>query len=168
MAKDYSGYSYWLETSGDDLTPRAPLDGSITVDVAILGAGFTGLWTAYHLLQRDPALKVAIIEAEIAGFGASGRNGGWCFSGFPMHTPQMRETYGDDVAKAVQLAMYGAVDNVGDVCEREGIDAHYAKTGVMNLARGDYDLPGLEARMAQYRALGRLMMPLTIPLHGSL
>ncbi len=154
MAKDYSGYSYWLETSGDDLTPRAPLDGSITVDVAILGAGFTGLWTAYHLLQRDPALKVAIIEAEIAGFGASGRNGGWCFSGFPMHTPQMRETYGDDVAKAVQLAMYGAVDNVGDVCEREGIDAHYAKTGVMNLARGDYDLPGLEARMAQYRALG--------------
>ncbi|MDP9368810.1 MAG: FAD-binding oxidoreductase, partial [Chloroflexota bacterium] len=50
--KDYRSYSFWLETSGDDLTPRPPLDGSVDVDVAILGAGFTGLWTAYHLLAR--------------------------------------------------------------------------------------------------------------------
>ena len=51
--KDYGSYSYWLETSDDDLTPRPPLDGSIDVDVAILGAGFTGLWTAYHLLMKS-------------------------------------------------------------------------------------------------------------------
>ncbi len=69
--KDYAAYSFWLEHSGDDLTPRPALDGSTSVDVAILGAGFTGLWTAYHLLQRDPSLKVAVLEAEIAGFGAS-------------------------------------------------------------------------------------------------
>ncbi|MCC6315989.1 MAG: FAD-dependent oxidoreductase, partial [Thermomicrobiales bacterium] len=73
--KDYRTYSFWLETCGDDLTPRPPLDGSIEVDVAIMGAGFTGLWTAYKLLRRDPSLSVAVIEKEIAGFGASGRNG---------------------------------------------------------------------------------------------
>ncbi len=55
--KDYATYSFWLEQAGDDLTPRDPLDGSTTVDVAILGAGFTGLWTAYHLLLRDPTLQ---------------------------------------------------------------------------------------------------------------
>ena len=50
----------------------------------MVGAGFTGLWTAFHLLKRQPSLKVAVAEAEIAGFGASGRNGGWCFAGFPV------------------------------------------------------------------------------------
>ena len=84
MTKDYAKYSFWLETCGDDLTPRPALDGSTEVDVAIMGAGFTGLWTAYHLLRRDPSLSVLVVEKEIAGFGASGRNGGWCFSGFPV------------------------------------------------------------------------------------
>ncbi len=73
--KNYKSYSYWLETAGDDLTPRPPLDGSIDVDVAIMGAGYSGLWTAYYLLKQQPSLKVAILEKEIAGFGASGRNG---------------------------------------------------------------------------------------------
>ncbi|HEX3724379.1 MAG TPA: FAD-dependent oxidoreductase, partial [Nitrolancea sp.] len=77
MAKEYRRYSFWLESCGDDLTPRPALDGSIDVDVAILGAGFTGLWTAYYLKKRDPSLKIAVVEREIAGFGASGRNGGW-------------------------------------------------------------------------------------------
>src|SRR5690242_15171768 len=78
MGKDYRRYSYWLETCGDDLTPRPALNGSVDADVAILGAGYSGLWTAYYLLKREPALKIAIVEREIAGFGASGRNGGWC------------------------------------------------------------------------------------------
>src|SRR5688500_18962065 len=82
--KDYGSYSFWLESSVDDLTPRPPLDGSTEVDIAILGAGFTGLWTAYCLLRRDPALNVLVVEREIAGFGASGRNGGWCVADFPV------------------------------------------------------------------------------------
>src|SRR5688500_19204044 len=68
--KDCGSYSFWLETSGDDLTPRPRLDGSIDVDVAVMGAGYTGLWTAYYLLRRDPSLRVAVVEREIAGFGA--------------------------------------------------------------------------------------------------
>ena len=77
----YAATSYWLESAGDDLTPRPALRGSIDADVAILGAGYTGLWTALTLLRRDPSLKVVLLEREIAGFGASGRNGGWVASG---------------------------------------------------------------------------------------
>ncbi len=151
--KDYGNYSFWLETAGD-LTPRPPLDGSEHVDVAILGAGFTGLWTAYHLLKRDPSLNVAVVEAEIAGFGASGRNGGWCYSGFPVSAETLRERYGESVARSVALALYDSVDDVGEVCAAEDIDAHYIKSGALNIARADYDLPGLEHLYEQYRLLG--------------
>ena len=152
--KDYRSYSFWLETSGDDLTPRPPLDGSVDVDVAILGAGFTGLWTAYHLLARDPSLNVAVVEAEIAGFGASGRNGGWCFSGFPVSPLALKERYGVDAARAVSLAMYDSVDDVGRVCQGEGIDAHYAKGGELEVARAAYDVPKLEKMYDEFRAIG--------------
>jgi len=152
--KDYAAYSFWLEHSGDDLTPRPALDGSTSVDVAILGAGFTGLWTAYHLLQRDPSLKVAVLEAEIAGFGASGRNGGWCFAGFPYPPSDLIAEYGREAARAVSLAMYDSVDDVGRVCEVEGIDAHYAKGGELEIARASYDLPKLEEMYEEFRAIG--------------
>lgn len=152
--KNYRSYSFWLEHSGDDLTPRAPLDGSITVDVAILGGGFTGLWTAYHLLQRDPSLNVAVLEAEIAGFGASGRNGGWCFAGFPLSPSELTERYGRDTARAISLAMYDSVDDVGTVCEREGIDAHYAKGGELEIARAAHELPDLEEIYNEFRDIG--------------
>ena len=65
---DYRDVSFWLETSGDDLAPRPPLDGSADADVAILGAGLSGLWTAWYLLRRDPSLRVLVVEGEIAGF----------------------------------------------------------------------------------------------------
>jgi glycine/D-amino acid oxidase-like deaminating enzyme len=152
--KDYRSYSFWLDEADDDLTPRPPLDGSIRVDVAILGAGFTGLWTAYHLLEREPSLRIAIVEAEIAGFGASGRNGGWCYSGFPLPLGKLVEKYGRDTAKAIQLAMYDSVDDVGRVCELEGIDAHYLKSGVLNLARAPHQLEGQQERMRVIRDLG--------------
>ena len=94
--KDYASYSYWLETSGDDLTPRPALDGSADVDVAILGAGYSGLWTAYYLLQRQQSLKIAIVEKEIAGFGASGRNGSWCTCHFPTSLDMLTKKHGRD------------------------------------------------------------------------
>lgn len=152
--KQYGTYSFWLESSGDDLTPRPPLDGSIVVDVAIMGAGFTGLWTAYHLLQREPSLKVVVVEKDIAGFGASGRNGGWCFSGFPYEPLKLAARYGHDAARAVSLAMYDSVDDVDRVCDLEGIDAHFAKGGELEIARAAYDLPKLQEMYDEYRAIG--------------
>src|SRR5262249_4848224 len=119
--KDYTTYSFWLATAGEELTPRPPLDGSIDPDGPLLGARHTGLWTAYYLLERDPTLKIALVEREIAGFGASGRNGGWCSGGFPMSLGELQRRFGAERTKELQLAMWATVDEVGRVAAAEGI-----------------------------------------------
>jgi glycine/D-amino acid oxidase-like deaminating enzyme len=122
-AKDYRSYSFWLETTGEDLTPRPSLPGPTEADVAILGAGFTGLWTAYYLLRQDPSLRVVVLESEIAGFGASGRNGAWCNSAFPVSPAELVRRFGQEATRDLLLEMRGAVDKIGRVAEDEGIDA---------------------------------------------
>jgi len=151
---DYSKYSFWLETSGDDLKPRPELTRSIEADVVVLGAGYTGLWTAYYLLKANPDLEVAVLEKEIAGFGASGRNGGWCSSKFPVTPAMLERRYGCDAARALMLAMNGAVDEVARVCQEEGIEAHFHKGGILTLARGEHHLPMLRSAFDAYSRLG--------------
>jgi glycine/D-amino acid oxidase-like deaminating enzyme len=151
---DYSAVSYWLETCDDDLTPRPPLDGSVEVDVAILGAGYTGLWTAHSLLERDPSLRILIVEREIAGFGASGRNGAWCTSGFAAGPDLLTRHYGRDAARAVHDAMVETVDEIGRVVDAEGIDAHYQKDGELSLAIGRHQLAALDAYQRSFDRLG--------------
>jgi glycine/D-amino acid oxidase-like deaminating enzyme len=151
---DYGRYSFWLETCGDDLTPRPPLEGTVTADVAILGAGYSGLWTAYYLLQRDPSLRVVVVEAEIAGYGASGRNGGWCYAGFPVSPSVLEERYGRERTVALLRAMYDTVGEVARVCEAEGIDAQIAQSGVLRIARGPEQLSAIEGSLATYERLG--------------
>jgi glycine/D-amino acid oxidase-like deaminating enzyme len=152
--KNYASYSFWLETCGEQLTPRPPLDGSVDVDVAILGAGYSGLWTAYYLQARQPSLKIAIVEKEIAGFGASGRNGAWCTSGFPTSLGTLAKKYGADQTRAVYKAMAGAVDEVGRIADREEIDIQYAKGGGLMVARGPQQVPTIENAYATYARLG--------------
>jgi glycine/D-amino acid oxidase-like deaminating enzyme len=149
----YEDVSYWLETAGD-LAPRASLEESTRADVAILGAGLTGLWTAYELLRRDPKLRVVVVEREIAGFGASGRNGGWCSAELNAGIGLMRERFGDGGARAVQEAMYETVDEVGRTCRREAIDAHFHKGGMLSVARGDHQLAAIDAELAEYVEAG--------------
>jgi len=154
MSSDYRKYSFWLETAGDSLTPRRPLTQSGEVDVAIVGGGYSGLWTAYYLLGTNPDLRVAILEKEIVGYGASGRNGGWCSSRFPV-TPAMLECrFGAAAARALLLAMYASVDEVGRICQEERIDAQFHKGGILSLARGAHQLPIIKAAYAAYERLG--------------
>ncbi len=150
----YATVSFWLETCGDDLAPRPSLDGSIDCDVAILGAGFSGLWTAYYLQRLDPSLRIAIAEVQIAGFGASGRNGAWCTSGFAAGPAVLTRRHSRDVARAVHDAMVDTVAEVGRVCDAEGIDAQYQRDGELVLARGRHQLPSLDAIEEEYAALG--------------
>lgn len=154
MATDYRRYSFWLETCGDDLTPRPALSGSVDVDVAILGAGYSGLWTAYYLLKRQPGLKVAIVEAEIAGFGASGRNGAWCTCGFPTSPTSLAKKHGKAAAVAVQRAMFDTVDEVGRVAAAEGLAIDWTKGGELLVARGPEQLPVIQHEAAVARDLG--------------
>ena len=150
---DYAKRSFWLETCGD-LTPRPPLTQSIDVDVAILGGGYTGLWTAYYLLCSNPDLKVAVLEREIVGFGASGRNGGWCSSKFPVTPSVLEQRYGRDQARALMLAMNSAVDEVSRFCHVESVDAHFHRGGILTLARGENQVSMLQASYDAYSRLG--------------
>ncbi|WAB82764.1 FAD-dependent oxidoreductase [Microcella daejeonensis] len=134
---DYRGLSLWHGTVDDDLSPRAPLDGDDTADVAIIGAGLTGLWTAYELQKRDPGLRILLLEKEIAGFGASGRNGGWVSALFPQSTAALAQRHGREAALAMRRAMIGTVDEVGRVIAEEGIDAGFAKGGTVVFARSE-------------------------------
>ncbi|GAB3782976.1 NAD(P)/FAD-dependent oxidoreductase [Nocardioides ungokensis] len=131
----YDRLSFWHESAGGDWTPRASLPGDLDVDVAVVGAGYTGLWTAYYLAEADPSLRIAVLEAEVAGFGASGRNGGWCSALFPASLPSLAALSDRDGALAQHRAMRESVDEVARVAAAEGIDAHLAKGGTITLAR---------------------------------
>ena len=132
--------SLWHETAGEDLTPRPPLPGDLDADVAVVGAGYTGLWTAYYLHELKPQLRVAIVEREFAGYGASGRNGGWCSALFPPASTGIARRHGADAAVAMRRAMHGSVAEVGRVAEAEGIDVHYARGGAISFARNEAQL----------------------------
>jgi len=151
---DPASVSYWLETSGDDLTPRPPLDGSVDADVAILGAGMTGLWTAFYLKRRDPSLRIVIVEREVAGFGASGRNGAWCAPDLNISMSRLARLHGEDAARRMQQATYDAVDEVGRVCAEAGIDGGFHQGGEIIVARGPHGLPALDESLAEYRRFG--------------
>ena len=132
---NYRDLSLWHDTGGDAWKPRAPLDGDLDADVAIIGAGFTGLWTAYYLARADPGLRVVVLEKEVAGFGASGRNGGWCSALFPASWSGVAKEHGAQVARNFAAVMRDAVDEVIRVAGTEGIDAHIVKGGTVIAAR---------------------------------
>ena len=126
--------SLWLDGVVGDLTPLEQLAGDHTCDVAIVGAGFAGLWTAYYLKAADPSLRVTLIEAEIAGFGAAGRNGGFVSAGIAGSGARYARAGGwDEVLRAERETQRG-VDEIGRVISAEGIACGYQKEGALNLA----------------------------------
>ncbi|MGE0215550.1 NAD(P)/FAD-dependent oxidoreductase [Mycolicibacterium sp.] len=128
-----NGYvSHWFDGLP---VARAPLPGSRDADVCIVGAGYTGLWTAYYLKRADPSLRIAVLEARFAGYGASGRNGGWLSGLVPGDRDRMARQYGRDGVIAWQRALNDAVDEVIDVAAREDIDAGIVKGGTLEVAR---------------------------------
>ena len=150
----YRPVSFWLDTVPGSLAPGEVLPGDLTVDVAIAGAGLTGLWTAYYLATAQPGLRIAVCEAQIAGFGASGRNGGWCSALFPASLGKLTRMAGRDAAIAMYRAMQATVDEVGRVAAAENIDCHWAKGGTVQLARSATQLERAKAEVAEMREYG--------------
>ena len=151
---DYRRLSFWHDTVPGPLAPRPRLDGDAEADVCVVGAGYTGLWTAYYLAGLDPTVRVRVVERETAGFGASGRNGGWCSALFPASVATVARRYGRDRALALARALQDAVDEVGRVTRAEGIDAHYAKGGTVGLARTPVQLGRARAAVEEARRWG--------------
>jgi len=151
-ARDYRNESFWHASAPGDLTRRAPLPGDVQADVAIVGAGFTGLWTAYYLTEADPSLRIVIVERDIAGFGASGRNGGWCYGGLPGSRARFAKQHGRDAVMRFERACFDTVDVIGAVLANEGIDAHFHKGGWSTLAMTQVGLAhAREAIAGHYR-----------------
>lgn len=132
---EYRRLSLWHATVPGSLEPRSPLPGDRDADVAIVGAGYTGLWTAYYLKVLDPTLRVVVLEKDIAGFGASGRNGGWCSALYPSSSAKIAKRAGRDAVLALHRELRTTVDEVGRAASVEGIDAGFAKGGTLMLAR---------------------------------
>jgi glycine/D-amino acid oxidase-like deaminating enzyme len=126
--------SFWYGDIGGVPSYRPALDGDTQCDVAIVGAGYTGLWTAYYLMKSDPTLRIVILEKEFAGFGASGRNGGWLSGEMGWSREHYAERTGRELVIDLQKAMWATVDEVIDVCAREGIDADIIKGGSLSVA----------------------------------
>lgn len=151
----YRERSLWLDgLPPGSLEPRASLPGDLDCDVAIVGAGMTGLWTAYHLRLADPTLRVVVLEREIAGFGPSGRNGGWASSGLAGSASVYRRRGGDDGVRRALRETYRAVDLIGETAEREGIDCGYRREGALMVATTPPQLARLRAGIAELREQG--------------
>jgi len=145
--------SFWLAQLGA-IEPRPPLPGDTAADVAIVGGGFTGLWTAYYLARADPSLRIVVLEASYCGYGASGRNGGWCSGLFPVSRATLTRRYGPGRADALYHALGDTVDEVGRVAAAEGIDCDYAKGGTITLARTAAQLRRARASDAEFLDAG--------------
>jgi hypothetical protein len=125
--------SFWYADIGLPVR-RAALDGDATADVCIIGAGYTGLWTAWYLKQANPGLQVVVLEKEFAGFGASGRNGGWLTGGFAWNHARYLARSDEAGVRAMVEAMNGTVDEVIRVAEAQGIDADIRRTDELMVA----------------------------------
>lgn len=146
--------SHWYADIGLPVTRRAPLAGSVQADVAIVGAGYTGLWAAYFLKQAAPALSVVVLEKDFAGYGASGRNGGWLSGGFAWnHDTYARDTGPEPVRRMVR-AMMGTVDTVIAVAEAEGIDADIRRCDELLVATNPAQRARMQAEHAHRAAWG--------------
>jgi glycine/D-amino acid oxidase-like deaminating enzyme len=146
--------SLWLERVVQGLTPRERLSGDNTCDVAIVGAGFGGLWTAYYLKKADPSLRVTVVEAEIAGFGAAGRNGGFVSAGIAGSGARYARRSGwDSVLRAEREVQHG-IDEIGRVVSAEGIDCGYKKEGALTVATTEPQLQRLRARVEAKHRFG--------------
>jgi glycine/D-amino acid oxidase-like deaminating enzyme len=151
---DYRNISYWFDSLDEEVAPQPPTLIHDDVDVAIVGAGFTGLWTAYYLHRLAPELDIALYEQETVGFGASGRNGGWCLGIIMGIAGLLRREEWRERALAFQRLAFETVDEVGAVTASEGIECEFAKGGTLRVATTPFHADSLRAHLELLRSLG--------------
>ena len=127
--------SFWYADMGGVPGYRPPLPGDVQVDVCIVGAGFTGLWTAYYLKEAEPGLSIAVVEKEFAGFGASGRNGGWCSGEFGWSREKYLSSGSREGIIEWERQLRATVAEVKRVTEKEGIDCDFLMTDCLTFAQ---------------------------------
>src|ERR1700755_3582826 len=126
--------SYWWQALGVFPPRRPSLPGPTEADVCIVGGGYTGLWTAYYLAGLRPGLRIVVLEAAFAGYGASGRNGGWVTAELPGSRERYARPGGAPGVRSLEAALRATVDEVGRVCAAESIDCDFVKGGRLSVA----------------------------------
>lgn len=149
-----AGRSLWTDTLPDHERTVPTESTGERVDVAVVGAGFTGLWTAWYLLQQDPSLSVTVFEREHVGFGASGRNGGWCSALLPMSLSTIAGRHGDAAAVRMYRAMHDTVREVGRFVAAHGEPSMFAHGGTIDVARSAPQAERLQHEVDEYRRFG--------------
>jgi len=146
--------SYWFDSLDAPYVQEAPTPLPAAVDVAIIGGGYTGLWTAYYLSELNPSLKIAVLEAETFGFGASGRNGGWCMGTAHGVETLLARPESRGAGLALARAMQATVDEIGQVTKTLDIDCHFKKGGNLTVATQAFHVQQLQAELQHLRELG--------------
>ena len=128
----HTAHGYWIAEAGSpDVLPS--LEGAIDADVVIVGGGFTGLWTAWHLTEADPDLRVVLLESHRIGHGPTGRNGGFADSMWVTFS-LMADRYGPEAALELARASSESIDQIGEFCDEQGVDAWFNQAGYLNVS----------------------------------
>jgi len=131
-----------------------PLAGDLTVDVAVIGAGYTGLAASYHLKTAEPSLEVAVLEAETAGFGASGRNAGFVMTLFGASLSQMVALHGKERVRAAHGYMVSAIAGLEAMLAEHDLDCDYERSGFLKVATAPRYVARIRKEIEFFHALG--------------
>ncbi len=150
---EHTPHGYWLEEAGT-VEPAPPLAADSKADVVVIGGGYTGMWTAWHLKQLEPGARVVLLEAaERCGHGPSGRNGGFCNTMW-LSLPNMRRRWGAEGALAVARAAVEAIDWVEEFCAAEEVDAWFRRSGYLKVSTAAAHDHSSDEAVAACRELG--------------
>lgn len=158
---EHTRLGYWLAEAGG-VVPAPPLRGERDADLLVVGGGYTGLWTAWHLRRLEPGARVVLLEAEVCGQGPSGRNGGFC-NAMWFSLPSMRRRWGDAPALAVARAAGQAVGDIGSFCEEQGVEAWFRPSSYIHVSTAPAHDGSWSAAVEACRELGapEAVRPLT-------
>ena len=149
---DASSVPYWLDL-GPAMTAAPALDGATECDLAIVGAGLSGLWAAVQALERTPGRSVVVLDADRVGGGASGRNGGFVMSSLTHGIDNGLARFADEMPQLERLGLEN-FDAIAEAAERYGIDCVLDRTGVLDVAVEDHELAGLAEYARRLEAFG--------------
>jgi glycine/D-amino acid oxidase-like deaminating enzyme len=148
----HTRHGWWLEEAGE-VVPTRPLDGDATADVVVVGGGYLGLWTAWHLRELEPDANVVVLESELCGHGPSGRNGGFCETIWG-DAHRLRKVAGDEATLATCRASEEAVRGIGAWCDANGVDAWFRETPMLEVATTASQLGSWDEEVRTAAALG--------------
>lgn len=149
---EYSIDNFWFKAAGlEDQKINQPLRGSRTADVVIIGGGYTGLSSAYNIHRKFPEKKIVLLEGACCGYGASGRNGGFCISTDLLHDYTIKDP--KLLQDQIDVSFYG-IKQIKQVIADHGVDCDFRENGMLDVAFSENQARGLEEFTKVFNSIG--------------